>query len=172
AVKRYGKDGFLPSEARFCRKLAAADRFPQHLEFYGVFSGDELVGFSENHRHGGAVFWESIWYAPARLGDYSSYLLTHAMLDYYVNTLGLEYASDGSRSLYHDTQVQKFFVDKFGFEECPARMHLCYRKWLAMLMPTARFLEPLIEKVRRRSSFDSLNKAAGLLVQDRIARLL
>ncbi|MGY6629516.1 MAG: hypothetical protein ACXIUL_00775 [Wenzhouxiangella sp.] len=170
AVERYDNDAFLPSEAFFQRKLDAADRFPAHLEFYGVFSGDELVAFSENQLQERAVFWESIWYAPKHLGNYSSYLLTHAMLDHYLNLSKLDYVSDGSRSLYHDTQVQSFFVEKFGFEQCPAKMHLEYRWWLRMLIGVLRAGRPVLRALKSRSEVDLLDKLEGLLKQDEIKR--
>lgn len=170
AVERYGRDGFLPSEQVFEAKVEAARRHPESFEFFGVFRDDQLVGYSENHIDSGAVFWESIWYDPDALRDYSSYLLTHAMLDYYLNELGLHYASDGSRSLYHDTGVQNFFVEKFGFRRQYARLHVLYSPMLARVMIALRPFQTLIEKAKQGSRFDIFARLNGVLLQDEIAR--
>lgn len=170
AVDRYGQEGFLPSEDALRRKVEAARAYPDAFELYGVFDGDVLVGFSENHIQENAVFWESIWYDPARLGDYSSYLLTHTMLDDYLTRREMLYASDGSRSLYHDTNVQAFFIDKFGFERRPAKMHVVYRRWLRAVVSAAWPARDAIELLAARGGRDVVAKAAGLLRQEAIRR--
>ena len=61
AEKRYGKAGFVPTRETYEKKVQAATRIKGALEFFGVFSDEQLVGFSENYIQDNAVFWESIW---------------------------------------------------------------------------------------------------------------
>ena len=151
-------------------KLEAAESFPDVCEFFAVFRGDAIVGFSENHIQGNAVFWENIWYDPEALGDYSSYLLTHAMLEYYLNERELSYVSDGSRALYHDTEVQSFFIGKFGFKKEFAYLEVDYspivRVLVSLLLPFRKILEVVGNKYR----FDLLSRVTGLVRQEAIAR--
>ncbi len=170
AVARYGNQGFLPEASHLRRKVEAAREFPDAFEFFGVFDGPELVGFSENQIQQDAVFWESIWYDPDRLRDYSSYLLTHAMLDLYLNERGMRYCLDGSRSLYHDTNVQTFLIEKFGFERRPARMHLAYQPWLRAAVMAAWPSRRLIERADEKLGLDVTAKMLGVLQQEAIAR--
>jgi len=170
AVARYGNHAFLPSRETFNNKLQAARNFPDCFEFFGVFRDEQLVGYSENHIQGNAVFWESIWYHPDHLGDYSSYILTHCMLEEYLEHRGMIYASDGSRSLYHATNVQSFFVEKFGFECCPATMNLVYQPVLAVAVSALRPLRPIVRHAATTTVWDRLKKLDGLLSQDAIAR--
>ena len=170
AVARYGNHAFLPSRQGFDDKIQAAREFPKNFEFYGVFRDDRLVGYSENHIQGNAVFWESIWYHPDFLRDYSSYILTHRMLEDYLEHRGMLYASDGSRSLYHATNVQSFFVEKFGFEFCPATMNLVYQPALAVAVSALRPFRRIIRRAATSTLWDRLKKLDGLLSQDAIAR--
>lgn len=169
AVARYGTGAFLPAPEQFRRRVEAAAGFPETVEYYGVLAGDRLLGFSENYLQAGAVFWESIWYDPEGLKDYASYALTHGMLDHYLNERGLAYVTDGSRSLYHDTRVQEFFVEKFGFHHAPARLHVSYSPWFGTLVAAANPFASVIGALARRR-VPGMAKAAGLLRQHRIAR--
>lgn len=170
AVQRYGQLHFLPDVGNFARKLEAVSTYPGSMEFYGVFSNKRLVGFSENHIQNGAVFWESIWYDPEYLGDYSSYLLTHSMLDYYLNGQGMRYASDGSRSLYHDTNVQRFFIDTFGFKREYARLHVLYSPLMNAGIRAIFPFRRIVAWSRSRIRIDLLEKVDGLMTQESIAR--
>lgn len=169
AVARYGAGSFLPAREQFQRRVEAAAAFPETVEYYGVLDGDRLLGFSENYLQDGAAFWESIWYDPAGLSDYASYALTHAMLDDYLNQRGFAYVTDGSRSLYHDTRVQTFFVEKFGFHHAHARLHVCYAPWFGVLVACAAPFRGLIEKLAGRG-VPGMAKAGGLLRQRLLAR--
>ena len=170
AVGRYGESHFLPTPEAFAGKIQAAREHPESFEFFGAFADDTLVAFSENQIQGSAVFWESIWYDPDALRNYSSYLLTHEMLEHYLNERGMEYASDGSRSLYHDTNVQAFFVDKFGFERRYTRMHIVYSSLLGPAVGALYPLRSLVDGLAEKTSLDAVKRVQGLLVQEGIAR--
>jgi ribosomal protein S18 acetylase RimI-like enzyme len=170
AVKRYNNDNFLPSRQAFERRVTAASNYPDVVEYIGVFSEKQLVGFSENYIQDGGVYWESIWLDPEFIGDYSSYALTHYMLDYYLTNRRMRYVSDGSRSIYHETNVQEFFITKFGFRRAFARMHIKYsipvRVAIDCLYPFHRTLNNVLAK----ADWEQSRKVVGLLNQEKISR--
>lgn len=168
AAGRYGTNEFTPDHERFERKLVAASMFANTVEFFGVFANEQLVGFSENHIQENAVFLETIWYDPEYLGAYSSYLLSHEMLEYYLNIKGYDYVSDGCRSLYHDTMVQKFFAEKFGFIKESAILHLVYSPKVQISLSLVNPLRSLLKGVRQFLDAPFLRKLDGLIVQDMI----
>ena len=170
AVARYGNADFMPKRQDFSEKLTAAEGNPDVCEFFGVFRGDVMVGFSENHVQGNAVFWESIWYDPDALRDYSSYLLTHAMLEYYLNEREVLYVSDGSRALYHDTDVQRFLIHKFGFRKDFARLDLAYSPALGTLVFLFFPFGKIFEYLGNRFQSDTFSRAGGLIRQEAIVR--
>lgn len=170
AVARYDSDAFMPERKVFECRVEAARGLPDVIEYCGVFFDGKLVGLSENIVQDGAVFWESIWYDPEYLGKYSSYALTHFMLDLYLNDRKMSYVSDGSRSIYHETNVQKFFIDKFNFKMEYSKLHVSYSNIMKIIIffiyPFRRPLFLLNEKLNS----DFLKKLAGLVNQEVILR--
>jgi hypothetical protein len=170
AVERFDDEAFLPSYELFQRRVLASMKVPGVMEYFGVYSGDKLVALSENLIQEDAVFWETIWYDPAYLGSYSSYVLTDFMLNNYLNERKFLYVSDGSRSIYHATDVQDFFVQKFGFKKKFLRMYIYYRPIMRIVV---KFLYPMvtpflghIHKVRWRQ----FKRLGALVRQEKIRR--
>jgi hypothetical protein len=126
AEKRYEKGGFVPSRETYERKVQAATKINGVLEFFGVFSKKNLVGYSENYIQDNAVFSESIWYDPEFLRKYSSYVLIDEMLHYYLDDKRVAYISDGCRSIYHRTAVQDYLINVFGFTKEYALLNVVY----------------------------------------------
>ncbi|EPC04205.1 hypothetical protein L861_02510 [Litchfieldella anticariensis FP35 = DSM 16096] len=171
AAARYDTAGAasLPRHDDFQRRLEAAASYPDVVEYYAVFQGERMVAFSENHLQSKAAFWENIWYVPDSLRDYSSYALTHVMLDDYLNARGLDYVTDGSRSIYHQTQVQNFFIGTFGFTRQFAKLEVAYTPLFGGLITSAYFLRHLLGS-RTRGRFPILDKVGALLTQESIRR--
>ncbi len=169
AVLRYENNEFLPTYEAFCARVHAAQQHPASLEFWGVFRGSNLVGFSENHLQAGAVFMESIWYDPVGLKDYSSYVLMDAVLDEYLVHRNCRYVSDGSRSIYHETGVHDFLVEKFGFRRLRADLHVRYSFPLSFGMWASRPLKRLVAALAKRYPSAVLRKLVALHFQESIA---
>jgi hypothetical protein len=170
AVERFDDDVFLPSRDFFEARVQASIKIPGVMEYCGVFSDGRLVALSENLIQCGAVFWETIWYDPAYLGSYSSYVLTDFMLNHYLNERNFLYVSDGSRSIYHDTSVQDFFIQKFGFEKKFLELHVYYRTLVGIIVHlTYPIISPLLRlKVSFRWRY--FKKIWGLMRQEKIRR--
>ncbi len=170
AVTRYGSKEFLPSRMVFEKKIGAASIVPGVLEFFGVFSGTQLVGYSENYIQDDAVFWESIWYDPAFLSDYSSYVLTAEMLTHYLNERHFKYALDGCRSIYHKSEVQEYFINKFGFTKEFAVLNVHYSSRFAIAVKSAYPFRKAVWSLENKWQNSTLDKVSGVLRQENIRR--
>lgn len=170
AVKRYNDKNFLPRRQDFERRVATASNYTDVVEYIGVFSEKQLIGFSENYIQDGGVYWESIWLDPDFLGDYSSYALTHFMLDYYLNTRRMRYVSDGSRSIYHETKVQEFFVNKFGFRRAYAQMSIEYNLPTRLAVNLLYPLHTTLNSAFAKGDGGLSRKVCGLLDQEEFRR--
>ena len=125
AVKQYGDTGELPSRDQFEKKVQGAQT-TGGLEFFGVFCGTTLVGFAENYVQGNACLWESIYYHPDYLRDYSGYALIDSMLDHYLNNMRMLYVSDGCRSIYHQTNIQNHLIKNYNFTKKYSLLQIYY----------------------------------------------
>ncbi len=166
AQKRYEKSGFVPPRPVYERKVQAATRVAGVLEFFGVFCGETLVGYSENYVQDNAVFCEDIWYDPDYLRKYSSYVLIDQMLTYYLNERGFAYVSDGCRSIFHRTTVQDYLVDVFGFVKEYAVLNIMYASKFGMAVKAAYPFRSLIWGLNGKWANNTLDKVGGILRQE------
>ena len=170
AVERFGDNSFRPSMEQHQAKMRAARLFPDAFQCFGVFAGDQLVGFSENHLQQRGVFWDNIWYDPDFLGQYSGYVLIEGMLDHYLNQRGLLYVTDGARNVYHQTNVHNFLTEVFGFRRAYSNLHVVYSSRLALTVRTAyRFRVP-VWHLQERVKLTLLRKLGALLFQEQVIR--
>lgn len=170
AEKRYEKTGFVLSRQTYEKKVQAAAEVDGVLEFFGVFSGEDLVGYSENYIQDNAVFWESIWYDPEFLPKYSSYVLIDAMLNYYLNDKKFAYVSDGSRSIYHKTGVQSFLINVFSFTKEYAILNVKYSKKFEIAVKLAYPFKNIVWALSNKWTSNTLSKAGAVLRQEHIRR--
>jgi hypothetical protein len=170
AEERYEKKGFAPSPEAHEQRVKAASKVSPALEFFGVFAGEDLVGYSENYIQNNAVFWESIWYDPEFLGKYASYVLINEMLDYYLNHRKFAFVSDGCRSIYHKTNVQDFLIDVFGFTKEYALLNVTYSAAFAVGVKLGYPLRNLVWALSNRWSNTTLDRGASVLRQECIRR--
>lgn len=170
ASLRYGTKEFLPAREDFERRIRAAQQIAGSVEYWGVYKEGVLIAFSENHIEDNAVFMESIWYDPIGLRDYASYVLMDAILDNYLCQRNFKYVSDGSRSIYHDTGVHDFLVDKFGYRRAQANLRVIYHPLCGLAVRFARVAMPLISKSKRLRSSKTVRRMEALVMQDQIAR--
>jgi hypothetical protein len=169
AYKRFGRSEFIPAEVDFRRRVSAAIKHPKTVEFTGVYKGSELVAFSENHIQDGGVFAESIWFDPDYLGDYAGYVHTWALLEHYLTARKMKYVTDGSRSLYHASNIQHFLQEKFLFKKRFAALNIEYSNWLKLYFAIARPFSPMIGSMSKRTHLRLLKMATAMSLQDQIA---
>ena len=171
ASKRYKTPRFLPDVASFQKKVLSAQTYPENFQFFGVFTGNELIAFSENYIQENAVFWESTWYDPEHLRNYSSYVLIDAILNYYLNESKYSYVSDGTRSIYHKTNVQDFLIHNFGFIKEYAVLHVKYTPFFRYGLRASSFLFPLLHSINKFPLHIPFTaEVEGLLLQEKIRK--
>lgn len=165
ANERYDTFEEVLTEADF---NSAITSLPKETEFWAVrdVNTNKLVAFSENLVRDNACFYVSIWFSPESLRNYSSYVLFHEMNAYYLNTRGLDYVSDGARSVSHDTSIHDFLQEKFGFRKAYAKLRVVYRSWLKLGVILLFPFKSVIAKV----SLGVAKKVSALLELESIRR--
>ncbi len=170
ACERYGDRSFLVSREHFRLRINASTQFPGIVEYFGVFNGLQLVALAENLVQDNAVFWESIWFDPAELKNHSSYVLTDFMLNHYINERKFTYVSDGSRSIYHNTNFQLFLIEKFGFKKQYTKLYFYYSPLFFVLVSLLFPLRKVFHAIARVTSVIFLRKLSSILLQEEIRR--
>jgi len=170
ACKGYAGKVNVPSEEVFKKNVLREAPFQDLVHNWGVYAQGMLIAFAQNQIYGTVeANYSSIKLDPAHLGLYPAYALIHTMNEYYLDRNGFQYVNDGSRSVYHETNIQDFLMRKFGFEKAYATLHVYYSwplRWLvslaypfhAHLGHLNRRLKALLELERcRRASNPSAN---------------
>jgi hypothetical protein len=170
SVRRYEKNIFLPSKEEFEVRVRTAPGSTGGFEFFGVFSGRQLVGFSENYLQEGGIFWKQIWYDPEFLSGYSSYVLIDTMLDYYLNQEQSKYVLDGHRNIFHKTQIQDFLIQKFGFTREYALLNVLYSARFRIAVELAYPFKKIFHAFSARWHNEILDKVEAILHQEHIRR--
>ena len=176
SFERLKKDGYPAYFNAFQRfttfeKSMDAAEFENHVsvleksgsyEVWGMWSPErgEMAGFSENLILDSTCFYETIYFDPAYLKNYSSYALFYAMNRHYLKERDFKYVHDGTRSLSHDTNIQEFLLDKFKFRKAFCDLHIAYRPDVGLL---ARMLYPLKSFIYKRS--DPVGKKLAVLLR-------
>jgi len=126
AAVRYKDEVEVETREILEKRVSAAKKVPDVLEYIGCFDGDRLVSFSENYIQGNAVWLANIRHDPAFLNKYSSYGLMDGILDYYLSEKKMDYVLDGSRSIHHRTHFQDHLIKVFGFTKEYALLNVIY----------------------------------------------
>jgi ribosomal protein S18 acetylase RimI-like enzyme len=170
AASRYKGDSRVETQADFEKKVRAIQKYPGVAEYIGCFHEDQLVSFSENFIQDNAVFLSVIRHDPAFLNKYSGYALIDWMLTEYLNERKFKYVLDGSRSIYHSTNIQDHLINVFGFTREYAKLNLVYAPWFGMLIKLLFPARRLVSKWSEIRNSRVSNKLAALLRQEDIVR--
>lgn len=170
AEQRYDRKGFVIPEEKFNRNIEVAGKYSDVFEFYGVYEGDSLVGFSENYIQNEAVFLEKIWYAPADLSHYSSYVFIQGILEHYLNERKFKYVLDGSRSIHHKTNIQDYLINVFGFTKTYAKLNVIYDKKFNVLVKAAYPFSGVFKGMSKNTNSAFGNTTSAILKQEYIRR--
>lgn len=165
AFTRYDTHEEQYSEKHFIDAVLA---MPDNTEFWGVRekSGGRLVAFSENYVEDDVCFCNTIWFDPAALKEYSSYVFFFELGVYYLDERGFRYISDGARSISHATNIHEFLQSKFGFRKAYAFLNVRYRPLLGLCVAALFHLRKTIPLL----PFKKIKILAILLEQERIHR--
>ena len=53
---------------------------------------------------------------------------------YYLNEMKFKYVNDGARSIFHETNIQEFLIQKFQFRKAYCKLHLSYSYKFKMII--------------------------------------
>ena len=124
AFERYNTHLLIKSEEEFKSELINLD---DKWDFWGAFSKEgKMIGFSQNKVEFGYCNFSTTKFHPDYLRLRTSDVLFYLMTDYYLNTLKLKYVTGGTRSMSHDTNIQKEYVRKFKYRKAYCKLNIVY----------------------------------------------
>lgn len=112
------------------------------------------------------AFYEEIHIVKEYKRNYLNYALIHTMNKYYLNECQLNFVTDGSRNIYHPTQIQDFLIYKFQFRKAFCLLHVKYNLISKFVIIISTPFYNHLKKVRG----DIFYKILTLLDQDKISK--
>ncbi len=136
------------SRADFARNALKTKDYPDLWEYWAVCVGNELAGYSVNLVFGDVTTdYIALKFDPRFLKAYSSYALHFRMNEYYLRERGFSWVENGWRSISHDTNIQAFLVDHFGFRRVPTNLYVHYSSWVKAALCLPRFAKRLAGRI-------------------------
>ena len=135
------------------------------FEFWGVFVGEDLAGYSQCVIERQSAATSVIKLDPSFLRYYTSYALLYRIVEHYVCQRGF-IVSNGNRNVLHDTAFQEFVL-KLGFKKWFCRLNVLYRPSLNIGIRVA---FPFRSLLCRLPDHGRLHHVRALMVQEEIRR--
>jgi len=106
------------TENQFKRNILLEKDFHDIRHYWGVLHNDKLIAYSANYIYDTIeVDYTAIKFHPDYLKLYPSYALIYTMNQYYLKEKSFEYVNDGFRNILHQTNIQKYLIEKFRFRK-------------------------------------------------------
>ena len=164
AFKRYIAKHSMKSKVQFIKEIEGLEG---QWDFWGVFNKQgKLVGYSQNRIVDGFCDYSTTKFHPDFLKLRISDVLFYTMTDYYLNDMKLKYVSGGTRSILHETNIQKEYIRKFKFRKAYCKLHVEYSLMLRLIVM---LIYPLGFVFNRFNNKFAL-KITALLLQEKIRR--
>lgn len=112
-------------------------------EFWGCIdkADGKLIAYAHNIIQNNMCNYNSMKAIPEYLtGYYPYYGLIYLMNEYYLETRGLKYVSDGARSITEHSNIQPFLINKLNFRKAYCNLTISYIYWLK---PIIKILYPI-----------------------------
>jgi hypothetical protein len=164
AITQYqGPKPAPPTEERFRAALACESQFSDLVHLWGIYHRHSLIGYTQVHIIGKTEAYYSTTKLDPDFRKYGpGYAVVYRMLEHYLGRCGFQYVNDGFRSIYHETNMQSFLMENFGFEKAYTKLHLYYRPPLGVLMRLGYPWRAILGRMDRR--------LAALFEQERCRR--
>lgn len=121
----------MPTEAQYIDNiLAHKDR-----DYWGCFDPQQgkLVAYAINIVHNGMCEYASMKAIPEYLKThYPYYGLIYKMNEYYLSEVGVDFVSDGTRTITEHSNIQFFLCQKFLFRKAYCKMKMHYAGWFGI----------------------------------------
>lgn len=170
AVARYKGKSEVETYDVLKKRINAAKKVPDVLEYIGCFYEGKLASFCESYIQENAVWMTTIRHDPEYLNKYSSYGLMDGILSYYLNEKKFDYVLDGCRSIHHKTQFQEHLIKVFGFTREYANLNIAYSPFFGSLVKAAYPFRKAFWKMTGHSNNKILNNISAVLKQEYIKR--
>lgn len=147
-IAEYGYDVFVRAFQRyrntkkpgvsacdFRKRTLAMKDFDDIIHFWGIFHKQKLIAYAQNYIYDNIeVNYSTVKFDPDFLRLYPSYALFYSMNKFYLGEKRFEYANDGFRNILHETNIQKYLIEKFKFREMYTGLSLFYRPYLSIYL--------------------------------------
>jgi len=128
----------------FAKQYIQRKSFDDIFNYWGVFSNDKLIGYSENLIYDMVeVNYSTMKFNPEHFNLYPSYALVYTMDKYYLDTCKYGYVNDGYRSILHNTNIQEFLIKNLNFKKKYTKLNIHYKKVLSLALSTIFPILPL-----------------------------
>jgi hypothetical protein len=148
AVTNYsGKNSNIMNEANFKNKMGFTRKFDDIIHYWAVYYNQKLIAYAENIVYSEKeLSYSVVKFHPDYLNKYSSYALFYKMNEFYLGKGKFEYVNDGYRSLYHETNIQNYLIQKFSFEKYPLFLKLHFKNYIDVGLRLVSPIKPIIRK--------------------------
>lgn len=164
AYERYrGNSKPLFDRKTFNDNAIIKGKFDDIVHYWGVFYNDKLVAYSESMVYGNTEIEVLITkFIPEYLKLYSSYALEYEMIQYYLKNFNYQYINSGFRTLLHESNRQKFLIEKFGFRKAFIKIDVIYKplvnRFIGFSFPFRNFLKNFNPKLEALFKQEEINQ--------------
>jgi hypothetical protein len=135
------------SEKDFKKQKLLLKDFEDIIHIWGVFYKGKLVAYSENAIYGNVeASYGMTKFHPDFLKFRISCALFYTMNKYYLENHLVEYVSDGFRNILHQTNIQKFLIEKFGFKKVYLNLDIYYKPFVKLIVNSLYPFKSLVSK--------------------------
>lgn len=161
AFSRYHDIAVEIADRKSWEEMISSDK--KH-EFWGVVvrESNQLIAWAMNTVDIAFVQYNTLKAVPEMMNKHYPYFgLLYKMNQYYLETIGCRYVSDGWRSVTEHSGIQPFLERNFYFRKAYTRMRLYYAPWLEMIIRTLypiRAFKFLPLKIKNLLKFEEINR--------------
>lgn len=160
-LEGYGKKE-TKSEINFNLELSKYTGFEDIIHFWGIFCGNELIGYSVVYCYDKQeANISEIRINPNFHKAYPLYALIHIISLEYLTKSGFNCISDGYRNIMHPTNIQELLIQKFGFIKTPLFLEMAIKnpyKIIAIFLYKIRFIATFSTSIKAVFSLLSIEK--------------
>ncbi len=153
ALRSYanGNEPDLPTSEAFAARVQRDAAFADIKHHWAVYHQGRMIAFAQCYLYGRTeVDYTLIKLHPQHLDLYPAYALIHRMNEFYLGAEGFDYVNDGWRSIFHETGVQDFLMQKFNFEKAHTNLRVQFRQPIAALLQISVPLHPVLSRADNR----------------------
>lgn len=140
----------------------------QIRDYWVVISKEKNIpiAYSSNIIQEDTCNYAYIKFHPNYQDYYPSYALHYEMDKYYLEDNKVKYVNVGAKSIYHQTKVQEFLIQKFKYRRAYCNLNIIYTKKIGIAVSILYPFRKIISKI----PFAKFNKINAILRQEESTR--